>query len=222
MAQTPTPTPAPAQSLTDLTPAEQLNIRQSAAALERRWKGRMNRETIERFIAESLDLILPNARIRTWVPVIVERLTDDRLRALVRLESDPTDLNPSVLFLCVHNAGRSQMAAGWMRHLAGDQVDVFSGGSEPAAELNQRRGRGHGREGDRHQPRAAPAVGGRDRARRGRHRDHGLRRRLPGLPGKAVRGLGARRPAAGKPVEEVRPSATTWSSAFAPSWPSWE
>jgi protein-tyrosine-phosphatase len=130
------PTEAPARTLADLTPAEQMNIRQSAAALERRWQGRMNRETIERFIAESLELILPNARIRTWVPVIVERLTDDRLRALVRLESDPTALNPSVLFLCVHSAGRSQMAAGWMRHLAGEQVDVFSGGSEPAGELN--------------------------------------------------------------------------------------
>jgi protein-tyrosine-phosphatase len=46
-------------------------------------------------------------------------------------------VNPTVLFLCVHNAGRSQMAAGWMRHLAGDRVDVFSGGSEPASELNQ-------------------------------------------------------------------------------------
>jgi protein-tyrosine-phosphatase len=42
-----------------------------------------------------------------------------------------------VLFLCVHNAGRSQMAAGFMRHLAGDRVDVFSGGSEPADRLNQ-------------------------------------------------------------------------------------
>jgi arsenate reductase (thioredoxin) len=123
--------------LADLTPTERLNIRQSAAALERRWKGRMNVETIERFIAESLDLILPNARIRTWVPVLVEKLTNDRLRAMVRLDSDRTDLNPSVLFLCVHNAGRSQMAAGWMRHLAGDRVDVFSGGSEPAAELNK-------------------------------------------------------------------------------------
>jgi arsenate reductase len=43
---------------------------------------------------------------------------------------------PSVLFLCVHNAGRSQMAAGWLRHLAGDRVDVFSGGSEPASQVN--------------------------------------------------------------------------------------
>ena len=43
---------------------------------------------------------------------------------------------PSVLFLCVHNAGRSQMAAGWLQHLAGDRVHVYSGGSEPAAEVN--------------------------------------------------------------------------------------
>jgi arsenate reductase len=43
---------------------------------------------------------------------------------------------PSVLFLCVHNAGRSQMAAGWLRHLAGDRVTVYSGGSEPANEIN--------------------------------------------------------------------------------------
>jgi arsenate reductase len=43
---------------------------------------------------------------------------------------------PAVLFLCVHNAGRSQMAAGWLRHLAGHEVEVFSGGSEPASSLN--------------------------------------------------------------------------------------
>jgi arsenate reductase len=43
---------------------------------------------------------------------------------------------PSVLFLCVHNAGRSQMAAGWLQHLAGDRVHVYSGGSEPASEVN--------------------------------------------------------------------------------------
>jgi protein-tyrosine-phosphatase len=56
---------------------------------------------------------------------------------MIRLESDVTTLNPSVLFLCVHNAGRSQMAAGLMRKLAGNQVDVFSGGSEPASTVNQ-------------------------------------------------------------------------------------
>jgi arsenate reductase (thioredoxin) len=44
--------------------------------------------------------------------------------------------SPAVLFLCVHNAGRSQMAAGWLRHLAGGAVDVFSGGSDPGVDLN--------------------------------------------------------------------------------------
>ena len=43
---------------------------------------------------------------------------------------------PSVLFVCVHNAGRSQMAAGWLRHLAGDKVEVRSAGSAPADTIN--------------------------------------------------------------------------------------
>lgn len=43
---------------------------------------------------------------------------------------------PAVLFVCVHNAGRSQMAAGWLQHLAGDRVRVFSAGSEPADQVN--------------------------------------------------------------------------------------
>ncbi|WP_422736841.1 arsenate reductase ArsC [Micromonospora sp. WMMD729] len=43
---------------------------------------------------------------------------------------------PTVLFVCVHNAGRSQMAAGWLRHLAGDTVEVRSAGSEPAETIN--------------------------------------------------------------------------------------
>jgi arsenate reductase len=43
---------------------------------------------------------------------------------------------PSVLFVCVHNAGRSQMAAGWLHHLAGDTIEVRSAGSEPADQIN--------------------------------------------------------------------------------------
>lgn len=118
-------------------PAESVQIRQSAAAVQRRWKGQFNTETIERFILESIDELLPQARITTWIPVLVEQLTNDRLRALMRLESPRSELNPSVLFLCVHNAGRSQMAAGFMRHHSGGRIDVFSGGSEPAESLNQ-------------------------------------------------------------------------------------
>ena len=43
---------------------------------------------------------------------------------------------PTVLFVCVHNAGRSQMAAGYLRHLAGDRIEVLSAGSEPADQVN--------------------------------------------------------------------------------------
>jgi arsenate reductase len=43
---------------------------------------------------------------------------------------------PTVLFVCVHNAGRSQMAAGWLRHLAGDRIEVLSAGSAPAGTIN--------------------------------------------------------------------------------------
>ena len=45
---------------------------------------------------------------------------------------------PSVLFLCVHNAGRSQMAAAWLEHLAAGRAVALSGGSEPASEVNLR------------------------------------------------------------------------------------
>lgn len=47
-----------------------------------------------------------------------------------------TKQRPAVLFMCVHNAGRSQMAAGWLRHLGGDGVEVFSGGSNPGTVIN--------------------------------------------------------------------------------------
>lgn len=66
---------------------------------------------------------------------MTEHLTG-RPQAVAENEGAITNDAPSVLFLCVHNAGRSQMAAGWMRHLAGDRVDVLSGGSEPASQVN--------------------------------------------------------------------------------------
>ena len=51
-------------------------------------------------------------------------------------DTRPDGSVPAVLFLCVHNAGRSQMALGWLTHLAGDRAIGLSGGSEPAPEVN--------------------------------------------------------------------------------------
>lgn len=119
-----------------VTREEQIMIDQATQRLQRRFAGELNAETISRFVGESVEQLVERATTTQWVPVIAERHAEDRLRALLRLESE-FDLNPAVLFLCVHNAGRSQMAAGFMRHLSGGEVEVFSGGSEPAESVNQ-------------------------------------------------------------------------------------
>jgi protein-tyrosine-phosphatase len=110
-------------------------IRSVADRLHGDFSGIFAPETIQRFMAESWDA-LSGAKVAAFIPLFVERFTRERLRALARVEGKLSDTRPFVVFLCVHNAGRSQMAAGWMQHLAGDQVEVFSGGSEPASEVN--------------------------------------------------------------------------------------
>jgi protein-tyrosine-phosphatase len=67
---------------------------------------------------------------------MAERFARQRLRALAKVEGKHDDGIPVVLFLCVHNAGRSQMALGWFNHLAGDRAIAWSGGSEPGVEIN--------------------------------------------------------------------------------------
>jgi protein-tyrosine-phosphatase len=119
----------------ELTTEQIFLINQSARQLHQEFEGVFNAQTIERYITDSQVKIGARARFATWMPVLVERFTRDRLRALERLESASLD-SPAVLFLCVHNAGRSQMAAGWLRHLAGDTVEVFSGGSDPGDRTN--------------------------------------------------------------------------------------
>lgn len=119
-----------------LTTDERLLLRHAAERLRVHFEGRLNAETIERYLNDSVDVLLPRARTSQWIPLLAERFAKDRLRALIRLDPIADVATPSVLFLCVHNAGRSQMAAGWMRTLAGDAVDVYSGGSEPADSVN--------------------------------------------------------------------------------------
>ena len=115
---------------------QRLMIKQAAARLHDEFAGTFNAETIERYIDDSRDKLNLNATLPHWLPLLIERFTRDRLRALERLDTADTS-RPAVLFLCVHNAGRSQMAAGWLRHLAGDAIEVFSGGSDPGTETNK-------------------------------------------------------------------------------------
>lgn len=110
-------------------------IRASAERLRSDFADVFGEETIRRFMAESWES-LQGAKVAAFVPLFVERFTRQRLRALARVQGTSTDTRPMVVFLCVQNAGRSQMAAGWLQHLAGDEVEVFSGGSNPASEVN--------------------------------------------------------------------------------------
>ena len=119
-----------------LSAEEEHLIGEAADRLRLQFDGRLNPETIDRLLSDSVKTLTGRATATTWIPLLAEHVARDRARALVRLETDVADLNPSVLFLCTHNAGRSQMAAGWMRYLAGERIAVFSGGSLPADEVN--------------------------------------------------------------------------------------
>ena len=118
-----------------LDPVTQHHVRQAADALAAEFAGVFSRETIERYISESLDL-LGDARINVFVPVLAHRFARERLKALGQSEGTIAKDVPEVLFVCVQNAGRSQMAAGLMSYRAAGKVHVRSAGSDPAEEIN--------------------------------------------------------------------------------------
>jgi len=120
----------------DLSTAQKHLIHTAAVRLQDKFDGIFGPETIERYISDSLDQLLPRSDVISFVPIFVERFAKDRLRALAKIEGKVITDKPSVMFLCVHNAGRSQMASGWLKFLSDDRVDVFSGGSEPASTVN--------------------------------------------------------------------------------------
>jgi arsenate reductase len=118
-----------------LDPVTQHHVREAAEALTDEFAGVFSRETIERYIADSLDL-LGNARINVFVPVLAHRFARERLRALGQAEGLITKEQPEVLFVCVQNAGRSQMAAGLVKLRSEGRIHVRSAGSQPANEIN--------------------------------------------------------------------------------------
>ena len=119
-----------------LTTDQQLSLRSAAQRLATQFDGTFNTETIERFLHSSYEQFATNATATNFLPVIAEKFARQRLRALARVEGLENDGLPTVLFLCVHNAGRSQMALGWFNQLAGDRAVAWSGGSEPGNAVN--------------------------------------------------------------------------------------
>ena len=118
-----------------LDPVTQHHVRLAVEALTDEFAGIFSQETIERYIAESLDL-LGDTRINVFVPVLAHRFARERLKALGQAEGAIVKEHPEVLFVCVQNAGRSQMAAGLMNLRAAGKVHVRSAGSDPAEKIN--------------------------------------------------------------------------------------
>ena len=119
-----------------LHPDEKLALRQAAARLGGEVAGLYGTETIERFLAGSFDHFADRATVTKFLPLLAERFARQRLHALARVEGPHADGRPVVLFLCTHNAGRSQMALGFFQALTGDAAVAWSGGSEPGLAVN--------------------------------------------------------------------------------------
>jgi arsenate reductase len=112
------------------------HLEKGLESLEDEFAGTFSAETIERYVTESVEQ-LPAARITNFVPLFVHRFARERLRALGQSEGLIAKEIPEVLFVCVQNAGRSQMAAGLTDQIAAGRVHVRSAGSDPAEEINQ-------------------------------------------------------------------------------------
>jgi protein-tyrosine-phosphatase len=120
----------------DLSIDQNLALRTASARLTEEFSGVYGPETIERFLHSSYDQFATGSTIPNFLPLLAERFARQRLTALARVEGHHDDGKPVVLFLCVHNAGRSQIALGFFQHLAGDAAIAWSGGSEPGIDIN--------------------------------------------------------------------------------------
>jgi arsenate reductase (thioredoxin) len=120
----------------DISLDQQLALRGSATRLAIEYDGIFGSETIERFLHSSYEEFADTSRVLNFLPLLAERFARQRLRALARVEGKANDGTPIVLFLCVHNAGRSQMALGFFEKHAAGRAVAWSGGSAPASEVN--------------------------------------------------------------------------------------
>jgi arsenate reductase (thioredoxin) len=127
----------PRRDLESLTPLSgDHRPRRSADALTERFGGVFSPETGEACVVESYGLLAVTARVTTHVPVLDERFARERLTAAAHVQGAIVSTVPEALFVCVHNAGRSQIAAALLDHHAQGRVHVRSAGSTPASEIN--------------------------------------------------------------------------------------
>ncbi len=118
-----------------LDPGTRNHVDAATASLKQEFGGIYSAETVDRWVDDSLER-LSNARFQDFVPLFVHRFARERLRALAQSEHKVVKEVPEVLFVCVKNAGRSQMAAGLLDKHSDGRLHVRSAGSDPADQLN--------------------------------------------------------------------------------------
>lgn len=106
-------------------------MHRAAERLAQQFAGMVSEETVERVVFESYIALARTAAVSTHLPSLAEKFARDRLTALAQSRGYIAKPVPEVLYVCVQNSGRSQMAAALTRHLAGDRVHVRSAGSQP-------------------------------------------------------------------------------------------
>lgn len=104
--------------------------------LARQFEGTFSRETVERVYSDSYDQLAKTAKVMTFLQLFAERFARERLRAVAQAQAVTSADVPEVLFVCVHNAGRSQMAAALLNQRSRGDIHVRSAGSVPASEIN--------------------------------------------------------------------------------------
>ncbi|APU21981.1 arsenate reductase ArsC [Actinoalloteichus sp. GBA129-24] len=119
----------------DRPPVDRL-LRDAASRLTQTFPGVFSPESVLACVRESYDLLAAHATVRTHLPILSARFAHDRLRAVALTRGAIVSSIPEVLFVCVHNAGRSQMAAALLHHHAQGRVTVRSAGSAPADTIN--------------------------------------------------------------------------------------
>jgi arsenate reductase len=119
-----------------LDSATETHLQKQADDLATEFHGVVSPETVERVVAESIEA-LGEVRFGDYIPVLAYRFSRERLAAIGQVQGQLVKEVPEVLFVCVENAGRSQMTAALLDHRAEGRAHVRSAGSEPAAPINR-------------------------------------------------------------------------------------
>jgi arsenate reductase (thioredoxin) len=111
-------------------------LESGVAQLQSEFSDTFDAETVRRLMYASYDKLAAQATVRDFLPLLAERFARQQLQARAKINRKSGDEMLVVLFLCNHNAGRSQMAMGFFNHFAGGGAVVWSGGSEPQGAIN--------------------------------------------------------------------------------------